>query len=237
LAYLNERGFDSAALAVAPTIVAAWGPLAAPVARSAGARRGRRRPYDGEWPYHAANGLGVVQLPTGGPAAALLLDQLVACGARVIITAGIAGSLVPEVPPGTVVLAADAICGDGTSQHYAAPAGSTVAGSPEIVATLEAGLGVAGLDVRTGTVWTTDAPFRETSAVVARARIGGAIAMDMETAAVYALAISRGIAACAVLVLTDGVWDGWRPAFGTPAVQRALKAVACMLPGAARACS
>ncbi len=41
--------------------------------------------------------------------------------------------------------------------------------------------------VARGMVWTTDAPFRETAAALAVAREAGALAVEMEAAALYAL--------------------------------------------------
>jgi purine-nucleoside phosphorylase len=48
-----------------------------------------------------------------------------------------------------------------------------------------------GIRVLRGTTWTTDAPYRETAAEIARAREAGAIAVEMEAAALYASAAAR----------------------------------------------
>jgi purine-nucleoside phosphorylase len=45
--------------------------------------------------------------------------------------------------------------------------------------------------VHRGTVWTTDAPYRETEAAIAAARAHGALAVEMEAAALYAFARAR----------------------------------------------
>ena len=42
-----------------------------------------------------------------------------------------------------------------------------------------------------GASWTTDAPFRETEAVIAQRRAEGILAVEMEAAALYALAQAR----------------------------------------------
>lgn len=232
LAYLREQGVPPAALEVAPVALIGWAGLGSALARAAGGRRRRDWPYDAEWPYHEAAELGVTRLPTGAPAAAFLLDQLVAGGARTLVTVGIAGSLVPGVPPGTVVVAGDAIAGDGTSSHYSSSGEQLLPASPGLARDLAKALRAGGVEARIGTTWTTDAPFREVPAAVAAARARGAVTVEMEAAAVYALAAHREVAACAVLVVTDGVWDRWHPAFGTPAVRRALDAVCRTLPRA-----
>jgi uridine phosphorylase len=232
LAYLREQGVPASALEVAPLALLGWGGLSRDFALAAGARRRRRWPYDGDWPYHDADGFGIARLPTGGPAAAFLLDQLVAGGARVLVTAGICGSLAPDVPPGTVVVAGDAIAGDGTSAHYSPPGEGALPASPALVRILTGELAEAGVDTRVGTTWTTDAPFREVPTAVNTARNRGGQTVDMEAAAVYALAARREVAACSVLIVTDGVWERWHPAFGAPPVRRALTAVGRTLPAA-----
>ncbi|HEV2459667.1 MAG TPA: hypothetical protein VGS80_15025, partial [Ktedonobacterales bacterium] len=42
-----------------------------------------------------------------------------------------------------------------------------------------------------GASWTTDAPFRETEALIAQRRAEGILAVEMEAAALYALASAR----------------------------------------------
>ena len=43
-----------------------------------------------------------------------------------------------------------------------------------------------------GTSWTTDAPYRETEAAIDAARAQGALAVEMEAAALYAFSRARG---------------------------------------------
>jgi len=45
-----------------------------------------------------------------------------------------------------------------------------------------------GVNVITGSTWTTDAPFRETEEAIAAARSKGILAVEMEAAALYAFA-------------------------------------------------
>jgi len=48
--------------------------------------------------------------------------------------------------------------------------------------------GLTGISVHRGPTWTTDAPYRETEAAIASARDLGALAVEMEVAALYAFA-------------------------------------------------
>jgi nucleoside phosphorylase len=237
LAYLRDSGVAAADLAVAPTVVLAWGPLVRPLAHDLAARRRRAWPYDEDWPYHEAGEVGLARLPTGAPAAVFLADQLIACGAGRLIVLGIAGSLVPSLPPGRVVVAAEAIADDGTSPHYGVSAGAATPGLGRLPDRVAAALGVNGVETSLATVWTTDAPFRETAPVVEQARAAGACAVEMETAALYALAAHRGVEICTVLVVSDCIWESWRPAFELPEVGQALKRVSSALPATVAALS
>ena len=66
--------------------------------------------------------------------------------------------------------------------------------------------------------WTTDAPYRETVAKVARRREDGCATVEMETAAFYAVARFRGVRMVQLLYAADDVsgetWDerGWMQA-------------------------
>ena len=53
----------------------------------------------------------------------------------------------------------------------------------------EALLGLSDVAAHRGTTWTTDAPYRETEAAIASARALGALAVEMEGAALYAFAV------------------------------------------------
>ena len=52
-------------------------------------------------------------------------------------------------------------------------------------------LAETGLTVYRGATWTTDAPFRETEQAIEAARGKGALAVEMEAAALYAFATAR----------------------------------------------
>ena len=61
-----------------------------------------------------------------------------------------------------------------------------------------------------GAVWTTDAPFRETASAIDAARAAGALAVEMEAAALYAFAaaIRRPVACFAYVTNQMAQTDG-----------------------------
>ena len=78
------------------------------------------------------------------------------------------------------------------------------------------GLTAQGLTVRTGPVWTTDAPYRESIAQVRLLGGQGILGVDMEYGALVAAAAFRKIELTAVLLVSDELWSGkWNPGFRT----------------------
>ena len=158
----------------------------------------------------------------GAPMAAATLEDLIACGLRRCLIVGTAGGLRPELAPGTLVLADQALRDEGTSWHYLPPARSVEA-SPSLVGELERALEASELSFARGTSWTTDAPYRETVEEVLAHRGAGVLSVEMEAAAVFAVAACRGIEAAALLVLSDVLDErGWVPRFFAPEVETGL---------------
>jgi purine-nucleoside phosphorylase len=68
--------------------------------------------------------------------------------------------------------------------------------------------------VHQGTVWTTDAPYRETVRQVLAFQKQGVLAVEMELSALFAVACFRGIHLAAALAVSDELHDlKWRHGF------------------------
>lgn len=130
---------------------------------------------------------GIVSRTIGGPYAVLVAEQMVVCGAKVIVGLASAGRVSPALPIPSVVVADSAIRDEGTSYHYLPP-GEVVQAPNELAEALEDEISRAGLHVRRGLVWTTDAPYRETAAQIGRHARAGALAVEMQAASLFAFA-------------------------------------------------
>lgn len=154
----------------------------------------------------------LVRSPIGGPALAALVEELAAFGAREFFIFGYCGGI-GAVRPGDVILATAAIREDGVSFHYLEGEGDTVASqwaSEWQPSCLDEGFSA-------GTVWTSDAIYRETADKVERYGRRGVIGVEMETASLYAVCASKGLPAASFLVVSDIVRPGrWESSFGTP---------------------
>jgi uridine phosphorylase len=160
---------------------------------------GRARRSDGWGCYHTEMDvtehdgveIGIVGLAVGAPFAVLVAEQLFASGCKLLISVTSAGQIGVVAPTPYFVLIDRALRDEGTSHHYLPPStfAEVDAALADLVYPALAALPVA---VHRGTAWTTDAPYRETEDAIAAARAHGALAVEMEAAALYAFARARG---------------------------------------------
>jgi purine-nucleoside phosphorylase len=75
----------------------------------------------------------------------------------------------------------------------------------------------AGATAKKGTVWSTDAVFRETPSKVLRFRKRGAVAVEMEASALFSVGRFRKVKVGALLVVSDDLSEAtWRHGFRDP---------------------
>jgi uridine phosphorylase len=111
---------------------------------------------------------------------------------------------------GSLVISTSAIRGEGVSRHYL-PAHPTIDSSTEMVQGVSEVLTKQNYPHTLGTTWTTDAPFRELRRDVIEHQRNGVLAVDMEAAALLAVAASINLPAVAAFSIADQLSDGhWR---------------------------
>ena len=133
-----------------------------------------------------------------------MLEELAALGLERAIRVGTAGALDPSLAPGELVIATEAICADGTSR--ALGAGERERADAATVDALRA----CAPGARAGAIVTSDLFYEDGTERLDAWRSAGALAVEMEAAALFAVARRRGVAVGAVVAITD-VLDG-RPA-------------------------
>ena len=152
----------------------------------------------------------------GAPQAVMVMEKIIALGAKRICVFGWCGSLQPELNIGDLAIPVHAIAEEGTSKHY--PVGRRKpATDPGLNRILERALEQEGLPFRKGTVWTTDAPYRETASKVKTYREKGVLAVEMEMSALMTLAVYRSVRVSGLLVVSDELFDfKWHRGFSSP---------------------
>jgi uridine phosphorylase len=158
-------------------------------------REGRSKPLE-VWPcYHTAldcfdlagETAGIIGCAVGASFAVLIAEELFASGCKLLISLTSAGQIEVLGKPPYFVVIDRALRDEGTSDHYAPPAEFALADAALVAAASEA-LTASGLQTFAGASWTTDAPFRETKEAIAWAKSRGAVAVEMEAAALYTFA-------------------------------------------------
>jgi uridine phosphorylase len=134
--------------------------------------------------------VGIIGSAVGAPFAVLVAEELFASGCQLLISITSAGQVIPVGAPPYFVLIERALRDEGTSYHYLPPASYSEL-RPEISEVIRAGWDHTRISLYAGASWTTDAPSRETETMLARCRSEGILAVEMEAAALYALATAR----------------------------------------------
>lgn len=170
----------------------------------------------------------------GAPYAVMMLETLIARGVRQIIVIGWCGSISPRVNIGDILIPDAAISHEGTSMNYMDfPEDFPVIYPP---APPSSAMGLAGkfsgfldekkIPFKKGCIWTTDAIYRETRQKVNFFHSRGALAVEMECSALFAVAAHHGVELVPVLVVSDDLsGTRWKPAFKSAPFAHARKQV------------
>ena len=131
----------------------------------------------------------------GGPSAAIVAEELIALGARTLIRIGTCGALAEGFTLGELVFASEVLAADGATA--ALGAGPRLTPEPDLAAALDR----AGL--RAVCAVTTDLFYEPRDSVESEWRDDGAEVVEMEAAALLAVAQQRSVPAAVVLCVTD----------------------------------
>ena len=134
----------------------------------------------------------------GAPVTASLTEELIAWGVKRFVLLSWGGALQTQVNVGDIVIPQRAIRDEGVSHHYL-PAEKFILADEMLTERLKKNLPESML----GATWTTDAPYRETREEILQYQAEGIHVVEMEIAALFALAKVRGVQASALVVAAD----------------------------------
>lgn len=167
--------------------------------------------------------IGAFRAWIGAPAAATMLEELIACGAKKIFEVGMAGGLQSELKPGDIIVVTEAIRDEGTSNHYFAPE-VKLESSHKLRNSLIQELTQKRIKYSVGPVWTTDGVYRETKSKFLKFRNQGVLAVNMETSALFAVSKYRNVEIASAQVISDVLTtEGWLFAFSDKKVLGQLR--------------
>jgi len=224
--YTQHKNISIADIGVAPVVVVSWGRgVIDEMAEATGAEICPHWMYDARYPLYTGQvqnrRVSFAQAPVGAPGTVMMMEEMIACGARVFLGLGWAGSLQESAPVGSMLVPTSCIREEGTSFHYYPEEGATLSPDQRLVEGLKSAAEAEGARVATGPQWTIDAPYRELRSKIAAYQAKGVLGVDMETSAMYALGRFRGVSVCNLLVISDELWSEWRPAFRSDELQAA----------------
>jgi uridine phosphorylase len=162
----------------------------------------------------------------GGPIVGIIVEDLTALGVKYFFSFGLAGGLQPDGRIGDIVLCTNAVRDEGVSHHYL-PADAEAKPSAEFTDAIAAALGRRNTSFQRGGTWTIDTPYRETIDEVRHYRAAGVLTVEMEAAALFAVATVRGVSAASAFVLSDLLGETeWTPEFGAERLNEQLHLLA-----------
>jgi uridine phosphorylase len=126
----------------------------------------------------------------GAPVSAGLLEEAIAFGCQKFIACGGCGVLEKDIAVGHIIVVSGAVRDEGVSYHYLPPDREVTANASAVNALVKT-LDARGIPYQVGKTGTTDAPYRETTNKIARRREEGCLTVEMESAALIAVAQFR----------------------------------------------
>jgi uridine phosphorylase len=134
--------------------------------------------------------IGIIGNVVGASFAVLVSEQLLVSGCELIISITSAGILRKSSDNPQFMLITEAIRDEGTSYHYL-PSNIKMVLNQSTENKLQTLYLKEDISVKPGKSWTTDAPYRETQSAIKLMIAEGADIVEMESSALYALAINK----------------------------------------------
>jgi uridine phosphorylase len=168
--------------------------------------------------------LAVVSHGVGSPGAAVCFEELIRAGATTLIRVGTAGSYSADTPAGSLIVSTAAVRAEGLTYQLVPNGFPAVADSEVVDALYDTAQEFEGV-VKKGITVTLDAFFNGVEEIPHKKyKQAGALAVEMEIAALYIVATLRGVRAGAIVAL-DGYADADLAAEYDPHTDAVAKAV------------
>ncbi|MGO1127884.1 nucleoside phosphorylase [Streptococcus sp. V728] len=147
----------------------------------------------------------LAQAPVGSAPAAQFMDWLIGYGVQQIISTGTCGVLA-DIEENAFLVPVRALRNEGASYHYVAPS-RYMEMQIEAISAIEQVLEQLGIPYEEVMTWSTDGFYRETAEKVAYRKKEGCAVVEMECAALAAVAQLRGVVWGQLLFTADSLAD------------------------------
>ena len=159
----------------------------------------------------------------GGPSAAIVVEELIQLGVKRLLRVGTCGALQPYLRHGDLVLALSAIPDDGTSRRYVD--GEPIAPTADwdlLHGVVHAAKEIGERISHVGPIVSTDVFYDPDEGSFGRWAARGALAVEMEAAALFTIAALRGVQAGCLVAVSD-TWDGKHERISDEELQEAVE--------------
>lgn len=147
--------------------------------------------------------------PLGASASISTLEKVRLLGVREIILLSYCGSLSEKLRFSQAFVPELALSEEGTSKHYLPKKDKSYSPAPEALLNLKNYLIRHNLPFISGSIVSTDAPYRETLSWVKKMQKKGIMAVDMEASAVLAFSEFYGIKTSGLFLVSDELFKGF----------------------------
>jgi uridine phosphorylase len=163
----------------------------------------------------------------GAPSAGILLETAISWGVKEIVFVGWCGAVAPDIQIGDIILPNMAMIDEGTSKNYNPREINESKPSFTLQNRLKKRLSDKRVMFHEGSIWTTDAIFRETQKKVAHYQQQGVLGVEMEASALFSIGLFRNIEVGCLLVVSDTVASHqWIQGFSHPKFKESRQQVA-----------
>jgi purine-nucleoside phosphorylase len=143
----------------------------------------------------------------GCPSTAIVVEELVALGARTLVRVGTSGIVAEGVEPGDLLIATGSIPNDGTTRHYMQGQPFACVADHGVTRALVDAATEQEATVHTGLVQTDDGFYATGPDDLPRLRRAGVLAIEMEASALFLLGSLRGVRTGCALVASNRIGD------------------------------
>jgi uridine phosphorylase len=148
--------------------------------------------------------VGIIWAAPGAPLAAMVMEDLVACDAKLFIGVGLLAATQPKIDVGDHVIPSLAVRDEGTSYHHL-PEDVMALPSNEVIRSLQYSCEEFKVKYYVGPIRTTDAPYRVTRSKIDYLRGRGILGINMESSIIFALRIYRKVKVGCILMASSNL--------------------------------
>lgn len=148
------------------------------------------------------------KLAMGAPLTAATVHELTFFGIKKFLIVGTAGALSKKLRMEDLIICSKAVRDEGTSHHYI-PNSLYSYPNKGLTQKLANAIRKSGIKFKTGPSWTIDAPYAETRQEIEHYRKKGILTVEMEAAALFAVAKKTKTEAAAIFAISDILAEEW----------------------------